>query len=79
MTPLDLVKCRLQVDQAKYKNLFHGFKVTMAEDGSRGLAKGWAPTAFGYSAQVNASLFSSLNKYELYSLVSYSTYYVELD
>lgn len=52
MTPLDLVKCRLQVDQAKYKNLFNGFKVTMAEDGSRGLAKGWAPTAFGYSAQV---------------------------
>ncbi len=53
LTPLDLVKCRLQVDQAKYKNLFNGFKVTLAEDGSRGLAKGWAPTAFGYSAQVN--------------------------
>lgn len=52
LTPLDLVKCRLQVDQAKYKNLIHGFKVTLAEDGSRGLAKGWAPTAFGYSAQV---------------------------
>ncbi|XP_037036407.1 phosphate carrier protein, mitochondrial-like [Bradysia coprophila] len=51
LTPLDLVKCRLQVDQAKYKNLIHGFKVTLAEDGSRGLAKGWAPTAFGYSAQ----------------------------
>lgn len=27
VTPLDLVKCRLQVDQAKYKNVVHGFKV----------------------------------------------------
>lgn len=58
LTPLDLVKCRLQVDQAKYKNLFTGFRVTYAEDGARGLAKGWAPTAFGYSAQVRTqSLF----------------------
>ena len=30
VVPLDLVKCRLQVDQAKYKNLFHGFKVTVS-------------------------------------------------
>lgn len=51
LTPLDLVKCRLQVDQAKYKNLITGFKITFKEDGSRGLAKGWAPTLFGYSAQ----------------------------
>lgn len=51
VVPLDLVKCRLQVDAAKYKNLFHGFKVTVAEEGARGLAKGWAPTFFGYSAQ----------------------------
>lgn len=51
VVPLDLVKCRLQVNQAKYKNLFHGFKVTVAEEGARGLAKGWAPTFFGYSAQ----------------------------
>lgn len=52
LTPLDLVKCRLQVDSAKYKNLITGFKLTFREDGARGLAKGWAPTAFGYSAQV---------------------------
>lgn len=55
VVPLDLVKCRLQVDQAKYKNLFHGFKVTIAEEGARGLVKGWAPTFFGYSAQVSIS------------------------
>lgn len=54
VVPLDLVKCRLQVDQAKYKNLFHGFKITVAEEGARGLAKGWAPTLFGYSAQVSS-------------------------
>ncbi|EEB10504.1 phosphate carrier protein, putative [Pediculus humanus corporis] len=51
ITPLDLVKCRLQVDSAKYKNLIHGFKVTVGEEGTRGLARGWAPTAIGYSAQ----------------------------
>jgi solute carrier family 25 phosphate transporter 3 len=55
VVPLDLVKCRLQVDSAKYKNLFNGFRVTVAEEGARGLAKGWAPTAIGYSAQVSAS------------------------
>merc|ERR1712038_422895 len=51
VVPLDLVKCRLQVDSAKYGNLGQGFKITIAEDGAKGLAKGWAPTMIGYSAQ----------------------------
>jgi len=51
IVPLDLVKCRMQVDKAKYPSLPTGFKVTLAEDGMRGLAKGWAPTLLGYSAQ----------------------------
>lgn len=51
VVPLDLVKCRIQVDPAKYKSVFHGFRITLQEDGVRGLAKGWAPTFFGYSAQ----------------------------
>merc|ERR1712018_178644 len=51
VVPLDLVKCRIQVDKAKYKNLGNGFKLTLAEEGLRGLAKGWAPTLLGYSAQ----------------------------
>jgi len=51
LTPLDLVKCRLQVDKEKYKSIGNGFKVTVAEQGVRGLALGWAPTAIGYSAQ----------------------------
>ncbi|KAK1125814.1 hypothetical protein K0M31_005356 [Melipona bicolor] len=51
VTPLDLVKCRIQVNPEKYKSVFNGFKVTLAEDGTRGLVKGWAPTFFGYSIQ----------------------------
>lgn len=51
VTPLDLVKCRLQVNKEKYKSLGNGFKVTYAEGGAKNLFLGWAPTAFGYSAQ----------------------------
>ena len=49
--PLDLVKCRIQVDPAKYGNIINGFRVTLRESGIRELGKGWAPTFFGYSAQ----------------------------
>lgn len=51
VVPLDLVKCRLQVDPAKYGNVIKGFRVTVAESGMRELAKGWAPTLIGYSMQ----------------------------
>ncbi|PAA69276.1 hypothetical protein BOX15_Mlig006234g1, partial [Macrostomum lignano] len=51
VVPLDLVKCRMQVDSVKYPGIVKGFKVTLAEDGVRGLAKGWAPTLIGYSLQ----------------------------
>ena len=51
VVPLDLVKCRIQVDPGKYKNIGTGFKVTIAEEGARGLAKGWFPTLIGYSIQ----------------------------
>ncbi|XP_032895266.1 phosphate carrier protein, mitochondrial isoform X2 [Amblyraja radiata] len=51
VVPLDLVKCRIQVDPGKYKSIFTGFSVTLKEDGVRGLAKGWAPTFIGYSMQ----------------------------
>jgi len=39
------------VDPAKYGNILKGFKVTVKEDGVRGLSKGWAPTFIGYSMQ----------------------------
>jgi solute carrier family 25 (mitochondrial phosphate transporter), member 3 len=61
VVPLDLVKCRMQVDPAKYKNIGTGFKVTVAEEGVRGLAKGWAPTLIGYSVQ-------GLGKFGFYEL-----------
>merc|ERR1712099_183211 len=51
VTPLDLVKCRLQVNKEKYKNLGNGFKLTVKESGASGLFLGWAPTAIGYSMQ----------------------------
>jgi solute carrier family 25 phosphate transporter 3 len=51
VVPLDLVKCRIQVDPGKYGNVVQGFKVTLKDSGVRELGKGWAPTFFGYSAQ----------------------------
>jgi solute carrier family 25 phosphate transporter 3 len=51
VTPLDLVKCRLQVNKEKYKSLGNGFKLTFQEGGVKNLFLGWAPTAIGYSMQ----------------------------
>jgi solute carrier family 25 (mitochondrial phosphate transporter), member 3 len=61
VVPLDLVKCRIQVDPAKYKGIVAGFRVSVAEEGARGLAKGWAPTLIGYSIQ-------GLGKFGFYEL-----------
>jgi solute carrier family 25 phosphate transporter 3 len=51
ITPLDVVKCNMQVNPAKYKGLVPGLKLIAAEEGASALFKGWAPTAIGYSAQ----------------------------
>ena len=51
VVPLDLVKCRLQVDPEKYGGIINGFRVTLRESGVRELGKGWAPTFIGYSMQ----------------------------
>lgn len=51
VVPLDLVKCRIQVDPGKYKGIFQAGSLTIKEEGARGLAKGWAPTLIGYSMQ----------------------------
>ncbi|XP_045534480.1 phosphate carrier protein, mitochondrial isoform X1 [Papilio machaon] len=51
VVPLDLVKCRLQVDPEKYKNVMNGFRLSVREEGVRSLAKGWTPTLIGYSLQ----------------------------
>ncbi|XP_053611322.1 solute carrier family 25 member 3-like [Plodia interpunctella] len=51
VTPLDVVKCRLQIDPKKYKSIFNGFRVSLSEGGMANLVKGWAPTLLGYSLQ----------------------------
>jgi len=69
VVPLDLIKCRIQVDPAKYKGIFQGGRLTIKEDGFRGLSKGWAPTAIGYSMQ-------GLGKFGFYELfkIMYSNF-----
>ncbi|XP_039032141.1 mitochondrial phosphate carrier protein 2, mitochondrial-like [Hibiscus syriacus] len=51
ITPMDLVKCNMQIDSAKYKSITSGFGVLAKEHGLKGLFKGWVPTLLGYSAQ----------------------------
>ncbi|CAD5225237.1 unnamed protein product [Bursaphelenchus okinawaensis] len=50
-TPLDVLKCRIQVDKAKFPDLGTAYRVTLQEEGIRGLARGWSPTLLGYGAQ----------------------------
>ncbi|CAA7400509.1 unnamed protein product [Spirodela intermedia] len=51
VTPLDLVKCNMQIDPTKYKSITSGFGVLLKEQGVRGFFRGWVPTLLGYSAQ----------------------------
>ncbi|KAG0576099.1 hypothetical protein KC19_5G055600 [Ceratodon purpureus] len=51
VTPLDIVKCNMQIDPGKYTSIGGGFKLIMAEQGIKGLYKGWGPTVVGYSLQ----------------------------
>ncbi|MFH4973356.1 hypothetical protein AB6A40_000065 [Gnathostoma spinigerum] len=51
IVPLDLVKCRIQVNPAKYTGIISGFRTTIKEEHLRALYKGWAPTCIGYSCQ----------------------------
>ncbi|GAB4845782.1 Mitochondrial phosphate carrier protein 3, mitochondrial [Ancistrocladus abbreviatus] len=51
VTPLDIVKCNMQIDPAKYKSVRSGFGVLLKEQGARGFFRGWVPTLLGYSAQ----------------------------
>lgn len=51
VTPLDLVKCNMQINPAKYKSISSGFGVLLREQGVKGFFRGWVPTLLGYSAQ----------------------------
>ncbi|XP_024524417.1 mitochondrial phosphate carrier protein 3, mitochondrial [Selaginella moellendorffii] len=69
MTPLDVVKCNMQIDPAKYKSTASGFGTLYREAGPKGLFKGWVPTLLGYSAQ-------GAFKYGLYEF--FKKYYSDL-
>ena len=49
MTPLDVVKCRRQVDSKMYKGNFEAWGKIGRAEGIRGIFTGWSPTFFGYS------------------------------
>jgi solute carrier family 25 phosphate transporter 3 len=49
--PLDIVKCRMQVDPANYKSIGQGFNLIKSTQGLGGFSVGWLPTLLGYSAQ----------------------------
>ncbi|KAJ1565099.1 Cu/Pi carrier [Cladochytrium tenue] len=51
VTPLDVAKCNMQVDPAKYKGLVSGLRTIIAEEGAIGVWKGVTPTFIGYSLQ----------------------------
>lgn len=51
VTPLDVVKCRKQVDPKMYKSLGDGLSTIKAQKGVSGLFVGWQPTLIGYSLQ----------------------------
>lgn len=51
ITPLDLVKCRKQVDPNLYTSIGNGMKVVYQARGIQGLYLGWIPWLIGYSLQ----------------------------
>jgi len=51
VVPLDLVKCRIQVNPTKYSSIFQAGRLTVQEGGLKALSLGWAPTCIGYSMQ----------------------------
>jgi len=51
VTPLDLVKCRRQVNSSLYKGNVDGWSKIWRAEGLRGIFTGWGPTFVGYSVQ----------------------------
>lgn len=58
VTPLDLVKCRRQVDANLYKGNFEAWGKIARAEGLRGIFTGWSPTFFGYSVSILYTLHS---------------------
>ncbi|ORX66948.1 mitochondrial carrier [Linderina pennispora] len=64
MTPVDMLKCRMQVNKSMYNGIFDGFKKVAAANGIKGLFLGGAPTLIGYSLQ-------GMGKYGFYEYFKY--------
>lgn len=64
VTPLDLVKCRRQVDSALYKSNVGAWKSIYKAEGLRGVFFGWSPTLVGYC-------FQGGGKYGFYEVFKY--------
>ncbi|KZF21616.1 mitochondrial carrier [Xylona heveae TC161] len=63
-TPLDLVKCRRQVDPKIYSSNISAWKTIYKGSGLRGVFFGWSPTFIGYS-------FQGGGKYGFYEVFKY--------
>jgi len=61
ITPLDVAKCNMQVNPAKYKGLGSALSLLVKEEGATGIWKGFGPTFVGYSLQ-------GMFKYGLYEV-----------
>lgn len=65
VTPLDLVKCRRQVDSKIYSSNVSAWRTIYKAEGLRGVFFGWSPTAVGYS-------FQGAGKYGFYEVFKYT-------
>lgn len=65
VTPLDVVKCNMQIDPTKYKSMGSSFGLVVKEQGMAGLVRGWFPTLIGYSIQgsLKFGLYEYFKKY----------------
>lgn len=64
VTPLDLVKCRRQVDPKIYTSNISAWRSIISKEGLRGVFFGWSPTFVGYS-------FQGAGKYGFYEYFKY--------
>ena len=48
LTPIDVVKTKVQTDPEKYPGMVKSFKLVYQEDGVAGFIRGWAPTFLGF-------------------------------
>jgi len=64
VTPLDLVKCRRQVDSKLYSSNLQAWRQIASKEGMRGIFFGWGPTFIGYS-------FQGAGKYGFYEVFKY--------